>query len=557
MTRRPSRRRPRADQCDKENLPLLNDGTLTIATDSPAFHAVVRRRRPDQRRGLRVGGGVRRGRPARLRRRRGDVGEGAVQQLLQAGRQELRLRHQPDLDHPERAEVVDFSDGYYDAAQAVVALKGTAGADATSLADLKGLRLGAQTGTTSLTAIRDVIQPDARTRWSSRTPTPPSRRCRTTRSTRSWPTCRPRSTSPPSRSRRARIVGQFQPETGEQEEFGMLFEKGSELVPCVNEALADAEGGRHARPDRAAVALRRRGRPRAPVTRRTGWQPERPLELERRRLRTPRPHAARCWSSRPRRSVVVFAGARRRHRQLARAGRGAGDVLRLGRTRRRRSPRSCDGFWINVQLFLIAEPLILVLGAGGRAGPAGARRRGWRRCGCSRSVYTDLFRGIPTILLVVLLGVRHAGAASCRASRTACSSGRWSRWCCPTAPTSPRCSAPASSRSTPPRSPAPRRSRCPAARRCGSSWSRRPCAASYPRCSTTSSRCRRTPPWSRSVGVLRRGVRRPGLRQLQLQLHAARRGRGVLRRADRPAGAAHRLAAAAVRRSASSRGAVR
>jgi polar amino acid transport system substrate-binding protein len=34
------------------------------------------------------------------------------------------------------------------------------------------------------------------------------------------------------------IVGQFQPETGQQEEFGMLFEKGSDLVPCVNEALA-------------------------------------------------------------------------------------------------------------------------------------------------------------------------------------------------------------------------------------------------------------------------------------------------------------------------------
>ena len=35
------------------------------------------------------------------------------------------------------------------------------------------------------------------------------------------------------------IVGQFQPETGEQEEFGMLFEKGSSLVPCVNAALAE------------------------------------------------------------------------------------------------------------------------------------------------------------------------------------------------------------------------------------------------------------------------------------------------------------------------------
>ena len=38
------------------------------------------------------------------------------------------------------------------------------------------------------------------------------------------------------------IVGQFQPETGQQEEFGMLFEKGSDLVPCVNEALAALEG---------------------------------------------------------------------------------------------------------------------------------------------------------------------------------------------------------------------------------------------------------------------------------------------------------------------------
>jgi polar amino acid transport system substrate-binding protein len=34
------------------------------------------------------------------------------------------------------------------------------------------------------------------------------------------------------------IVGQFQPETGQQEEFGMLFEKGSGLVPCVDAAIA-------------------------------------------------------------------------------------------------------------------------------------------------------------------------------------------------------------------------------------------------------------------------------------------------------------------------------
>ena len=38
---------------------------------------------------------------------------------------------------------------------------------------------------------------------------------------------------------KATIVGQFQPSAGDKEEFGMLFEKGSELVPCVNEALAE------------------------------------------------------------------------------------------------------------------------------------------------------------------------------------------------------------------------------------------------------------------------------------------------------------------------------
>jgi polar amino acid transport system substrate-binding protein len=34
------------------------------------------------------------------------------------------------------------------------------------------------------------------------------------------------------------IAGQFQPVTGEQEQFGMLFQKGNPLVDCVNQALA-------------------------------------------------------------------------------------------------------------------------------------------------------------------------------------------------------------------------------------------------------------------------------------------------------------------------------
>jgi polar amino acid transport system substrate-binding protein len=34
------------------------------------------------------------------------------------------------------------------------------------------------------------------------------------------------------------IVGQFQPQKGHQEEFGLLFEKNDPLVTCVNKALS-------------------------------------------------------------------------------------------------------------------------------------------------------------------------------------------------------------------------------------------------------------------------------------------------------------------------------
>lgn len=60
---------------------------------------------------------------------------------------------------PERAENLDFSSSYYDTAQAVVTVEGSAAADASSLADLKGLKLGAMVGTTSLTIAEDVIDP--------------------------------------------------------------------------------------------------------------------------------------------------------------------------------------------------------------------------------------------------------------------------------------------------------------------------------------------------------------------------------------------------------------
>jgi polar amino acid transport system substrate-binding protein len=61
---------------------------------------------------------------------------------------------------PERAEVVDFSEGYYTAPQAVFGLADSAAASATTIAELKALKIGVAAGTTSITYVEDVIQPD-------------------------------------------------------------------------------------------------------------------------------------------------------------------------------------------------------------------------------------------------------------------------------------------------------------------------------------------------------------------------------------------------------------
>ena len=61
------------------------------------------------------------------------------------------------------------------------------------------------------------------------------------------------------------------------------------------------------------------------------------------------------------------------------------------------------GFWVNVQIFLIAEPIILVLGLA-VALARGVRSPAFFPLRALAVAYTDVFRGIPTILMVYLVG---------------------------------------------------------------------------------------------------------------------------------------------------------
>jgi polar amino acid transport system permease protein len=66
-------------------------------------------------------------------------------------------------------------------------------------------------------------------------------------------------------------------------------------------------------------------------------------------------------------------------------------------------PAILDGFWLNVKLFLVCEVAILVLGLA--VALARSARSPWLApVRAAAVVYTDLFRGVPTILLILMLG---------------------------------------------------------------------------------------------------------------------------------------------------------
>jgi polar amino acid transport system substrate-binding protein len=61
----------------------------------------------------------------------------------------------------ERKATVDFSPSYYETTQTVITIKGSKAENATSISDLRGFLIGAQTGTTSFDAIEKQIKPTA------------------------------------------------------------------------------------------------------------------------------------------------------------------------------------------------------------------------------------------------------------------------------------------------------------------------------------------------------------------------------------------------------------
>jgi polar amino acid transport system substrate-binding protein len=138
---------------------------------------------------------------------------------------------------PERAESVDFSDGYYDVQQALVSVRGSPIADATSLEELRDATLGAPTGTTSLSFIEDTIQPATQpvVYDDLGAAVDDLENGQVDGIVADLPSASFIATA---QVPEGVVVGRF-PSVGSQEYLAMAFEKGSPLVVCVNLALQE------------------------------------------------------------------------------------------------------------------------------------------------------------------------------------------------------------------------------------------------------------------------------------------------------------------------------
>lgn len=225
-----------AGSCAAPDLPTVEQGVLTVATGEPAFEPWMVDDDPTNQQGFESA--LVYALAEQLGFAAGDVTwtRTGFDEAVAPGDKDYDFNIQQYSITPERDEVVDFSDGYYAVEQALVAAEDSPVAGAEAVGDLTDARLGAAIGTTSLDYVEQVIAPtsDAQVFDDNAGAKAAFDAGQVDGLVFDLPTAYfITAVEIPD----AAIVGVL-PREGDSEQLGMLFTEGSELVDCVNEALA-------------------------------------------------------------------------------------------------------------------------------------------------------------------------------------------------------------------------------------------------------------------------------------------------------------------------------
>ncbi|HET7443472.1 MAG TPA: ABC transporter substrate-binding protein [Solirubrobacterales bacterium] len=227
-----------AGECTPDQLETKTAGTLTVATDKPAYPPYFENDEPENGEGFESAVAY------------------AIAEQLGYEAADVKWTVEPfnasfapgpkdfdfDLNEisitPQREKAVDFSAPYYTANQAIVVLKSSEAAQAKSLEDLQDLDIGVQVGTTSLEAVEEVIQPSSQPQVfnSSNDVVQALKNEQIDAAVVDLPTALYlTAVQVPA----ATVAGQFEAPGGDQ--WGALLEKESPLTSCVSQAIEELE----------------------------------------------------------------------------------------------------------------------------------------------------------------------------------------------------------------------------------------------------------------------------------------------------------------------------
>jgi polar amino acid transport system substrate-binding protein len=224
----------KADACTKDNLKTQTPGTLTVATDKPAYPPYFEDDKPANGKGFESAVAY------------------AVADQLGFAKEDVKWTVVPfnasyapgpkqfDFDvnqisiTAKRKKAVDFSAPYFTAPQALVVPKGSKLAGASSLADVRSAKIGVQVGTTSFDAVKEVVKPstDPKVFNNSTDVVTALKQKQVDGVVVDLPTAFYVTAAQVEGSK---IVGQFEAPGGD--EWGALLAKGSPLTACVSQAI--------------------------------------------------------------------------------------------------------------------------------------------------------------------------------------------------------------------------------------------------------------------------------------------------------------------------------
>ena len=221
--------------CGKDSLQTMTPGTLTFATDEPVYQPWYLDNDPSNGKGFESA--VAYAVAEYLGYARTDVVWNRVpfNAAIQPGKKDFDANLTEFSITEERRQAVDFSAPYYDVAQAVITIDSSPAVDVKSLAELRGVKLGAQVGTTSYDAAVSIAPEQEVAVYNTNDE---AKAALTAGQIDALVLDLPTAFYVTSAELNdGKIVGQLPRGNGRPEQFGIVLDKGSPLTRCVSSAV--------------------------------------------------------------------------------------------------------------------------------------------------------------------------------------------------------------------------------------------------------------------------------------------------------------------------------